>query len=91
MKRFVFYMQCDKFRQQAGGEEMWQEMMRNASRITQQEFEEACDTNYLLDQDETLEDFIASDPSSYFARSVIGTEVVYFVATCGFEFIFRST
>lgn len=83
-------MQCDRFRQDAQGESDWQEMMNKAQRVSIDQFEAVCDPESLLDEGETLEDFMAcsSDPSSGFYVSSIRNHRVLFCQSEGFEFIF---
>ena len=85
-----YFGQCDLIRKQPGGEEFWQEMMLNKKEITKEEFLRILPNNLLQEllDGETLEEF-TSDPDRYFAKSIVKGEVVYFLATHGFEFIWK--
>jgi len=86
-----FYKDCFRLRSEGEeGEHFWKEMMDNKERITLVEFEMCADTSSLLEDDETLEDFVADDPDHAFYSSRIGNEEVCFIQTAGFEFIFRG-
>ncbi|AXH60105.1 hypothetical protein [Pseudomonas amygdali] len=64
--------------------------MNNAQRISLDEFADACDLSSLLDEDETLDDFISSDECSGAYRVEVGQQVTYFLQTSGFEFFFTE-
>jgi hypothetical protein len=86
-----FLEQCDRLRMQyTNGEAVWQEMIQNARRISLEELAAAVDPSRLLDEDETLEDFIADDPDAGFYASSVQGEPVYFVEARAFEFLFGS-
>ena len=57
MKQFIFLGPCDRLRM-AGGEEHWQQMMLEKAPISIDQFARDCDLLTLLEDDETLEDFI---------------------------------
>lgn len=88
--KFKFFDQCDRFRCNLRREEQWQEMMRRKRRVRQSEFERNVDPSAILDDDETLDDWMASSGDGQFFRSQIGDETVYFIQAAGFEFIFRD-
>lgn len=88
-KSYHYLGQCDRLRTLPGGEEGWQEMMKNHLKVSEEEFLSHCDPREeLLDEEETLEDFIAADPTSYFAKSTFMGKPCYFIGTHGFEFLF---
>ena len=87
MKQFIFLGPCDRLRM-AGGEEHWQQMMLEKAPISIDQFARDRDLLTLLEDDETLEDFIASDPESGFYTSIWGDQPCRFIQTCGFEFVF---
>lgn len=93
-KPFRFVAQCDRFRSQPGGEEKWQEMMKNRQEVTQQEFINNCDISPLLDDGESEQQYIAytlgADSGTLFSRSTIESKPVYFLQTRGFEYIFMQ-
>lgn len=92
-RRFEYHQQCDRFRKTEQGEADWQEMMRNATPVSQQAFEGVCDPEELLDEGETLEDFVegSGDPEAGFFQSTIRNHRVLFVQVSGFEFIFTPS
>lgn len=88
--RFKYHNQCDRFRQTDQGEADWQEMMKNAKPVEQQAFEAVCDPDDMLDEGESLSDFLASssDPDAGFYQSTIRNHRVLFLQVSGFEFIY---
>ena len=89
MGKYRYLGQCDRLRM-CGDEESWQTMMAQKQPISKEEFETRCDLSQLLEDDETLDDFIAGDPDAAFYKSVWGDKPAYFIQTAGFEFIFTS-
>lgn len=91
MKPLEFFQPCDRYRMNfESGEENWHEMMGNKKEIPVESFLKIADTSRLLDDDETVEDFMASDPEAATYISTIKDEKVAFIATSGFEFIFTK-
>lgn len=89
MSKLQYFNQCDRWRTQyPTGEAGWQEMIRNKSSISMSVFKKAVSYRDILDEKETLDDFIASDSGSGFFRSRVKGNPVFFVESCGFEFIF---
>ena len=88
IKEFSYLGQCDRVRCDDVGENRWQRMVTNHSKVSMDEFLSRCQTEALLDEDESIEDFIAADPDSYFAKSWWGDQECYYIMTHGFEFIF---
>lgn len=86
-KDYVFLGPCDRLRM-AGNETKWQEMMHHKTPISAEEFGQACALKTLLEDDETLWDFVAGDPDSGFYTSIWGGQPCMFIQTHGFEFIF---
>jgi len=85
--------QCDVLRKRSqNNEDNWQEMMARKSPITREEFLRSVDLTPLLDEDESVEDFInyieTSDPSTGYYQSFWGKKPCVFYQTAGFEFIF---
>jgi hypothetical protein len=80
--------QCNKLRCDDIGENNWQNMIRNHRKVNCDELANVCDISDLVKEGETLEDFTASDPTSYCAKSIWGSRPCYYIMTCGFEFIF---
>ena len=86
--KFTFFKTCDRFRRCLGGEADWHKMMRNKKRITQREFERVADPANMLDDGETLDDWIFASGGTEFFRSVVDDTPVYFLQAAGFEYIF---
>lgn len=65
-------------------------MMRNATPVSRSVFESVCDPESMLDEGETLLDFMgqSGDPDAMCYQSSIRDHVVLFVQVSGFEFIF---
>ncbi|NIT79663.1 MAG: hypothetical protein GWN58_33435 [Anaerolineae bacterium] len=80
--------QCDRLRKQGPKNEAnWQEMMKQKKPISMSTFKSKADYKAILDEDETLKDFIAGDPDAGFFQSVWGNKKCVFLRTAGFEFI----
>lgn len=89
--RLPYVGQCDTIRRgSCTGEAFWQEMMATAKPISRQAFARHVDPAKLLDADETLDEFVADDPTAGFYAARVAGRPVYFVATGGFEFIFTD-
>lgn len=88
---YGFLGSCDRLRL-AGNEGKWQKMMRLAQPISMEQFRIMCDVAQILDEDETLEDYVEAhfdaDPDSGFYKSFWGNQPCMFLQTHGFEFIF---
>lgn len=84
-----YFGQCDKIRKTPDGEIFWHKMMDNKIKISKSEFLKNVNILDILDEDGTLEEFIAGDPDSYYAKSNVDGEIVYFLGTHGFEFIWK--
>ena len=87
-KKFNYLGQCNKMRCDNIGENNWQEMIQKHTKVPMEEFEANCELSNLIEEGETLEEIIADDPSSYFAKSVWGNKPCYYIMTKGFEFIY---
>ena len=87
-KPYNYIGQCDKLRHDMLGEEKWKNMMAQYKKVSKEELEANCNLQVLLDEDESLDDFVADDPTAYFAKSVWGNKPCYYIMTHGFEFIF---
>lgn len=85
--RLQYLGQCDALRRKPGGEQNWKEMMRLREPATKAEFKRSVELHMILDPKETLEQFVADDPTAAFFRSVWGDKPCYFMQTAGFEFI----
>jgi len=79
--------QCDVVRRSEEGESFWQTMMANMKKISKNEFLKAINPSNILEPDEIVDDFMADDPESYYAKSIVNGSLYYFLGTSGFEFI----
>jgi len=88
---FDYFNQCDRWRTRyEDGEQNWQEMMKKKRPVSLEAFLLMADVSQLLDEDETLSDFVADDPEHGFYISEANSKPVLFIAHAGFEFIFTS-
>lgn len=88
-KRNQYAIQCDRLQIKVEhGQEIWNSLIAGAIRIQPEEFQAACNLDGLLDEDETLEDYVASDPDWACYRSETTQGQVYILQTAGFEFFF---
>lgn len=83
--------QCDRLRRSPEGEQTWIALVSRAEAISQEEFEKACNLSDLLNDGETLEDFVSPDPQHTFykVRDDAGHDV-HFIQHSGFEFFFAE-
>lgn len=85
----IYFGQCDKIRQTERGEEFWQQMMFYKQTISKKVFLTYVDPSIILDEHETIEQFIAADPESCFYASWVKDTYIFFLQTAGFEFIWK--
>lgn len=86
-----YFNQCDRWRiGNDEGERLWHLMMANAEPISNSSMKKGADLYQLLDEEETLEDFMADDEGSSCYRSSFDGVTVLFVQSSGFEFIFTE-
>ena len=65
-------------------------MMKRKVKIDAESFLSLTNTEDLLDEDETVYDFVADDPDHGFYVSTVNSKPVTFIAHAGFEFIFTE-
>lgn len=83
--------QCDHLRLRfPEGEDFWQAMMHAAQPIPLDELERNVEVAAILDDEETLGQFVESDPDAAAFRAVVNGDPVYFLQVAGFEFIFAD-
>ncbi len=87
-KKFKYLGQCDNLRCDAPGEDNWNKMIQNRQIVDISEFKKMCNYEILVEDNETLEEYISDGPDSYFAKSIWGERPCYYLMTKGFEFIF---
>lgn len=85
----IYIGQCDRIRRTTEGEDFWQELMKNKKIISKNNFLSKINPSNILDDDESIDDFIVSDKDSYFAKSIVNKKIYYFIGTSGFEFIWE--
>ena len=83
----VYLGQCDKLRMVSEGEAFWQQMVKYPQKISKEKFLEHCNPAELLDEGETLDQWLQGDPEAGFYRNLVNGEVVYYIQHSGFEFI----
>jgi len=89
-RRLPYVGQCDRLRRAGGGEEAWQEMMRDREAIEREDFLREVDLSPLLDEGETPEEWLSSMHDASFWTSTWKGRPAVFVASGGFEFIFAA-
>ena len=82
--------QCDRLRKESGGESAWQEMMQQKKPISLDELQGKVDVSQILDEDESIEEFIADDPEAQAYESVWEGRPAMFLQKAGFEFIWSD-
>jgi len=88
---YQYSIQCDKLQRDIpNGEAIWATIMLNATRIPIYMFIDSVDLASFLDEDESLEDYMADDPDSACYRYDHEGEVVFFVQHAGFESFFTT-
>lgn len=87
-KKYSYFEQCDRFRRTPQGERDWQEMMANAKPIRFEVLAKHCDAEALLDDGETLEEYVSCNDDTEFFISDIRGHRLMFIQSAGFEFIF---
>lgn len=86
---FLYFNQCDRWRTRyEKGEEHWQEMMANKKPLSLDAFLLLADPSELLDEGETVSEFVADDPEHGFYISKANQQTLLFLYHAGFEFIF---
>lgn len=80
---------CDRLRHHNPvNDKNWHVMMQNKRMVSKEEFLKNVDISPLLDEDESVEDFLKNHSDAEFFFSFWGNKSSYFMATKGFEFIF---
>jgi hypothetical protein len=84
-----FYAQCNTVWKNFGdkGGFMLKDMIAAKSPISHKEFLATCDTSPVLEDEESLKDFLSSDPEAGVFKSMFNNEPCYFIQYAGFEFI----
>ncbi|WP_415912894.1 hypothetical protein [Neptuniibacter sp. QD37_11] len=93
MQNYIYQTDCANFRRtDKEGHELreaqWHEMMANRVSIPEGNFTTVCDVDTLLDEGETLDEYLMGDPDAGFYRSAIDGYAVFFIQHSGFEMIF---
>jgi hypothetical protein len=82
--------QCDKIRQTLEGEDLWRKIMSFKRFVSKEDFMDHIDPSNILDEDETIDEFMKSDPDAYYAYSRVDNINYWLIGHSGFEFIWRS-
>lgn len=85
--KYSFIGVCDRVRKNEENDLKWHEMMKNASPVTMEEFLSQCDMSDVLDEGETVENYLNIHTDIEFFKSNFGVSDCYFFKTAGFEFI----
>ena len=87
----VLVGQCDRIRATPQGEVFWQDLMHNPDRINQAEFMFHCDPSAILDDRESIDQFMedSSGGAGYY-RSIVAGRECFFLQHSGFEFVFAD-
>ncbi len=86
-----YFGQCNVIRSKfIDGEYFWLVMMTNKEEITSQEFIKTVKVSDLIDDDETVEEYINSYSDIKFYSSKVDSTEVYFLSSSGFEFVFMD-
>jgi len=89
MNKLNFFQPCDRWRvNNPQANLLWGKMIKSSEPISKKSFEKIVDIKDLLEEDETLSEFMSYD-ESYFRSSFDGITVAY-AQTHGFEFIFTE-
>lgn len=84
---YSYLGQCDRVRINSENENNWQQMMSLKQPISKEEFLSVIDPFSILDEDETIEEFLFNCSDVGIFKSVWGNNPCYFIACNGFEFI----
>ena len=82
--------QCDKLRKEPGGEEAWQDMMSSKKQIPLSKLKSNTEYKKILDEDESLEDYVAGWDDAKIYESKWDGRPAMFIQIGGFEFIFAE-
>ncbi len=86
---YKFIGPCDRVRNKSEeNEQFWHEMMKNKKKISMKKFAGLADTEAMLDEGETLKDYVNDNTDVEFYSSNWGKKKAVFLQTSGFEFIF---
>lgn len=92
-KKYKFLGMCDKVRSLSDdNEEYWHKMIANRKKISNKQFAQLSDTDAILDEDESINDFFnynkQQDSSSAAYKSIWNKTPCTYYQTAGFEYIF---
>lgn len=86
--KLQYALSCNRLRVNDEGDQIWQSLVAKAERIQFDEFSEFCDLSGLLEDGETLDDYISVDPWAGAYKVETDDEPVVFIQRAGFEFFF---
>lgn len=88
MEKLQYALSCNRLRVNDSGDQIWHSLMAKAERIQLDEFSEVCDLSGLLEEGETLDDYISVDEWAGVYKVETDAEPVVFMQRAGFEFFF---
>ena len=86
--KLQYALSCNRLRVNDEGDQVWHSLVAKAERIHFDEFSEVCDLGGLLEDGETLDDYISVDPWAGAYKVETDAEPVVFMQRAGFEFFF---
>ncbi|WP_274644794.1 GNAT family N-acetyltransferase [Pseudomonas serbica] len=86
--KLQYALSCDRLRVNDDGDQVWHTLMAKAERITFEELSEACELSSLLEDGETLDDYISVDDWAGAYKVETDAEPVVFLQRAGFELFF---
>jgi GNAT superfamily N-acetyltransferase len=86
--RLQYAVSCNRLRVNDFGDQVWHTLVAKAERITFEEVSKVCDLSGLLDEGETLDDYIAIDDWAGAYKVETEGEPVVFIQRASFEFFF---
>lgn len=88
--RLQYALSCARLRVSDLGDQVWHSLVAKAERISFEDFSEACDLSGLLDEEETLDDYVATDDWAGAYKVEVDGKSVAFIQRAGFEFFFTD-
>ena len=89
IKPYKYIGQCDRIRKNPDGERFWRYVMGHAVPVSQEEFLNQCDISPLLDENETVEQFLSDYRTVGYYKANYNNTGYYWFGTRGFEFFFK--
>lgn len=83
-----YALSCNRLRVNDEGDQVWHSLVAKAERIQFDEFAAVCDLSGLLEEGETLDDYICVDEWAGAYKVETDAEPIAFIQRAGFEFFF---